>query len=384
VTAEASRRAPLRLGDVLDEADVRAGESHDDLPLLSLTKNHGLIPQSQRFHHRVATEDISQYKVVRRGQIVHNPYVLWEGAIHALRNMDAGLVSPVYPVWIVRDGADWQYVDHLLRSKPLLDRYEQLCSGVVRRRRSVSKAAFLGIEIRLPSLEEQQRTARILSTIQAASDRLNASIQAAQNALACLRRETFSAYAGEWLPLGDVTRIASGGTPSRENGRFWNGTIPWVKTGEIDYSVIHGTEEHITEEGLANSSAKVFPAGTLLLAMYGDGVTRGRVAKLGVSAAINQACAAITPGERLSPDFLYQYLAYAYEDLRAMGHGAHQKNLSAALVKTLPVPIPPRADQSKAAKVLEVMDRYIDVRHNLSSKLNSVFSAAVKQLVSPL
>ena len=97
--------------------------------------------------------------------------------------------------------------------------------------------------------------------------------------------------------------VTSGGTPSRRTPMFWtSGTIPWVKTTEINYCVIQETEEHITQAGLDQSAAKLLPPETLLLAMYGQGVTRGRVAILGIEATCNQACAAINPHDDVVVD----------------------------------------------------------------------------------
>src|SRR6266540_2383237 len=94
-----------RLGDLLVERRVRARDAvgGESLPVLSLTKTRGLIPQADRFDHRVARHDVSDYKVIRIGWIAYNPMVLWEGAIHALRQAEAGLVSPVYAVWEARE-----------------------------------------------------------------------------------------------------------------------------------------------------------------------------------------------------------------------------------------------------------------------------------------
>jgi type I restriction enzyme, S subunit len=136
--------------------------------------------------------------------------------------------------------------------------------------------------------------------------------------------------------LGDQAKLQSGGTPARDRPEYWSkGDIPWVKTGEIDYRIILTTEERITQEGLRNSAAKIFPKGTLLMAMYGQGVTRGKVGLLGIDAATNQACAAITPHDEqsVSTRFLYYYLQFHYETLRQMGHGANQRNLNSALIK---------------------------------------------------
>jgi len=92
--------------------------------------------------------------------------------------------------------------------------------------------------------------------------------------------------------LGYYSQITTGATPDRSNPNYWNGDIPWIKTGEVNYKLITQAQEYITIEGVKNSAARVSPTGTLLMAMYGQGVTRGRVAILGIKAAYNQACAA--------------------------------------------------------------------------------------------
>jgi hypothetical protein len=115
----------VRLGEALEEVDERVGASTHpmaaNLPILSLTKNEGLVLQSERFGKRIATEDVSNYKIVRMGQIVYNPYVIWEGAIHVLWRYEAGLVSPVYPVLAAKEKvADPYFLDLWLRLHLLL------------------------------------------------------------------------------------------------------------------------------------------------------------------------------------------------------------------------------------------------------------------------
>ena len=93
--------------------------------------------------------------------------------------------------------------------------------------------------------------------------------------------------------IDDIAVVTSGGTPSRSNLTFWDGNIPWVTTSLVDFNIIQSAEEFITQKGLDNSSAKLFPKNTILMAMYGQGITRGKVAILGIDATTNQACAAI-------------------------------------------------------------------------------------------
>ena len=97
------------------------------------------------------------------------------------------------------------------------------------------------------------------------------------------------------IPLGKIANVATGGTPVRDTPEYWGGSIPWVGTGEIDFNIIQSHTDHLTQKGLDASAAKLLPKGTLLMAMYGQGATRGKVGILGFDAATNQACAAITP-----------------------------------------------------------------------------------------
>ena len=168
--------------------------------------------------------------------------------------------------------------------------------------------------------------------------------------------------------LGGVAKFQTGGTPSRNEPRYWeNGDIPWVKTAEIDYRVIDVTQEKITRLGLESSSTKVFPAGTLLVAMYGQGVTRGRAGILGIDAATNQACAAITPHDEneILTRFVYFFLQYQYEALRQMGHGANQRNLNMALLRGFPIAYPPLSEQRRIAGVLGLVQRAVEQQERL-------------------
>lgn len=144
--------------------------------------------------------------------------------------------------------------------------------------------------------------------------------------------------------IEDIAKVSSGGTPSRQNDSYWlGGLVPWVTTTEVKFGVINDTEQKITEEGLKNSSAKLFPKDTLLMAMYGQGKTRGQVAKLGIEASTNQACAALCLNNGFEVDYYYQYLVSQYENIRDLANSGGQQNLSAGIIKGIHVPIPPHA-----------------------------------------
>src|ERR1035437_110513 len=182
--------------------------------------------------------------------------------------------------------------------------------------------------------------------------------------------------------LSDLADVTSGGTPSRTKSAYWGGDIPWVTTAEIRNGTITDTQEKITASGLANSSAKLFPKGTILLAMYGEGKTRGQVALLGIDAATNQACAAILPKENVSGEYLYHNLLGRYEEIRSLSNDGSQKNLSGGLVKSISILQPPRCEQEKIARLLMTWDRAIDNVESLIQNSEAQKRALMQKLLT--
>jgi len=147
--------------------------------------------------------------------------------------------------------------------------------------------------------------------------------------------------------LGRVFETTSGGTPSRSEASYWDGGIPWITTSLVDFGVITEAEEFISEDGLNNSSAKLLPKGTVLIAMYGQGKTRGQVALLGVEATTNQACAAVLPKDGIDPYFVFLNLAGQYEEFRKLSNSGGQENLSQGLIREFPFAYPLNEEEQK-------------------------------------
>lgn len=172
----------------------------------------------------------------------------------------------------------------------------------------------------------------------------------------------FPEFKGEWerKKLGEVAEISSGGTPSRTNPLYWNGHIPWVSTTLIDFNFIDYVEEYITEEGLKNSSAKLFPVGTLLIAMYGQGKTRGKIAVLNIEASTNQACGAITTNPNLLDSlFAFQNIAKRYDEIRDLSNLGGQENLSGGILKGIEISFPSLPEQKRIASFFTALDQKI-------------------------
>jgi type I restriction enzyme S subunit len=159
--------------------------------------------------------------------------------------------------------------------------------------------------------------------------------------------------------LGAIAQWGSGGTPSRSKPSFYGGPIFWFKTGELGPREIFKSEETITPDALNASSAKIFPKGSIALAMYG--ATIGKVSILGVEATTNQACAVAIPNRKITGTaFLYHYLRSQKEAFVAAGQGGAQPNISQAVVKAWPVPVPPIAEQHRIADKLDTVLTRVD------------------------
>ena len=267
-------------------------------------------------------------------------------------------------------------------------------------KKGVNGSVLSELLLPLPPLPEQKKIAHILSTVQRAIEAQERIIQTTTELKKALMHKLFTEglrnepqkqteigpvpETWEIAKIGEVAQLKSGGTPSRKNPAYWDGgDINWIKTGEIDYCKIVRTEEKITKAGLEGSSAKIFPAGTLLVAMYGQGVTRGKVAITGIEAATNQACGAIFPLAEVRTKYLYYFLEYNYDTIRSFAHGANQKNLSADLIKSFPIAYPSVAgEQKEIADALEIIDRRVAVALTKKRQLQDLFHTLLHELMT--
>lgn len=242
----------------------------------------------------------------------------------------------------------------------------------------VSKSALEDFEISFPIIGEQRRTAARLKAQLTEVDTARQAAQTQVRDAALLRRrllqQTFAAlHDAPRKMLGEWARTTSGSTPSRGDKRYWSpADIPWVKTGEVAFAPIAATEESISRQALAECSLTLLPPQTVLIAMYGQGKTRGQSAILQVEATTNQACFAILPNETWDAGFLQLWLMASYGDLRSLseGRGGNQANLNGALLNALEIPAPDLDDQRRIVARLK----------SQLAQANTIAQAAAAQL----
>ena len=218
------------------------------------------------------------------------------------------------------------------------------------------------LEVPLPSIDAQRQ---IVSQFNAIEQQI-AQAEAQIEKLDQLVKSRFVEMFGDplqptdqhgFIPIGNFADVQTGATPLRKEAKYYGGSIPWVKTGEVARNFVNGIEETITDAAIEETNCKVFPVGTILVAMYGQGDTRGKAAILPFKAASNQACAAIIPSESYDGIFLNAQLQLLYEDMRARSLGGNQKNLSLGIIKAMRVVLPPMAEQKAFSAFVSQVDK---------------------------
>jgi len=367
-----------------------------NLPLLSLMDKEGIVPQEETNRKNNSSENKSKYLRVLPGDIAYNTMRMWEGR-SAYVGLE-GLISPAYTVCVPAEGISSSFFSYHFKTTSLIRQFKKYSQGLVKDTLNLKFEAFSRIEIPYPSeAREQQKIAECLSSLDemiAAETRKLDILKSHKKGL----MQLIFPHEGETVPqlrfpefrdeggwefdlLGNIFDTTSGGTPSRSVKEYWNGCIPWITTSLVDFGIITRADEFISEVGLKNSAAKIFPRGTVLIAMYGQGKTRGQVALLSIEAATNQACAAILPRKEIDPNFVFLNLASRYEEMRQLSNSGGQENLSQSLIRELPFSYPSNpAEQRMITTFLTSIDNVIDAQAQRIESLKSHKNGLMQQL----
>jgi len=369
-----------------------------------MTRSDGLVLQSSKFEKRIASSNVSGYKLVRRGQLVYG-FPLDEGVIAILHRFDVGAVSPIYNVWDVDTSrVDPMFLDALLRTPLLINEYRKRMSVTVDRRRIVSPTDFAAIETSIPCLNEQRAIAEVLTNVQRAKEAAAKVITATKELKKSLMCRVFTRnfvptestrcseaaipaaakVAADWQEarLGDLARLSTGTTPSTAQPKYYGGGIPFVLTGEIANNRIRRTKQSISDCAILDCGLKLYGPGTVLVAMYGQGKTRGQVALLDISATITQNSAAIIASEVIDPEFLWLYLMSRYEWLRLEGKDGQISHLSLGYLRELRIPLPPVSVQRSIVDILTGVQCKLDAEEAYAFGLIAIFQSLLHNLMT--
>ena len=263
---------------------------------------------------------------------------------------------------------DENYLQFFIQTKKDLYRNNKKGSAIPH----LNKELFFNMPFPLPpTLAEQQRIVNRIETMFAKLDQAKEKAQTVLDSFethkAAILHKAFSGQLridneeltiADWedTTIGECCKLGSGGTPSKSHPEYYeNGIIPWLKTGEIDWNDIYDVEERITNAGVENSSAKIFPAESVVVAMYGMGVTRGKAAIIKIPTTTNQAVCVLQPNEKLNNRFLFYYFMCNYWQIREQSVGGNQLNLSGKIIASFPIKLPPLNYQLSIVNFLDIV-----------------------------
>ena len=360
------------LGEYIRQVDIRNKEGKKE-NLLGVSVQKQFI---QSIANTVGT-DFTKYKVVKKGQFTYIPDTSRRGdkiAIALLEDYEEGLVSNVYTVFEVID-TEKLLPEYLMLwfSRPEFDRYARFKShGSVRE--VMDWEEMCKVELPVPDIEKQRKIVKAYKTI---TDRI-ALKQKINDNLVAVGTASIQKNVGRgaWINLteAEMDRLTlpdgfeiqtvsefcretkSGSTPSRTNNEYWeNGTISWVKSGEVHNNITLQTEEYITPLGLNESSTKLLPKDTVLMAMYG--VTAGEIGYLAIEATTNQAICGMICNSKANAAYLYFSLIQSQTAISRLSNGGAQDNLSKNFIDNIKIVVPPSEfiEKMKLAAIVEQM-----------------------------
>ncbi len=246
---------------------------------------------------------------------------------------------------------------HQINSPSIRNKIDKLKSGTTRKR--ISRKNLNKINFSFPSLVEQKAIVKKIEELFSSLDSGIADLKKAQDQLVIYRQAVLKkAFEGEYPQkiIIEIADVNTGATPKRGNSEYWeNGSIPWVTSTVVNNDFVNEPSELITENAIKKTNCKLIPKGSLLVAMYGEGKTRGKCSELNIDAATNQALAAITLLEenKDSKKFLKLFLLKNYEEIRLLSSGGVQPNLNLTIIKNTIIPFPSLKEQHQIVSDIE-------------------------------
>lgn len=264
---------------------------------------------------------------------------------------------------------------------------------------NLRKDEVLDCPVQLPPLPEQQKIAEILSTVDAKIEVIDQQITETQALKKGLTQRLLTKGIGhtefkdsalgeipkswEVVSIDEIAKVTAGGTPSTQENSYWGGEIPWMNSGEINLRRIKSVEGRITDLGLKNSSTKLIPANSVLMALAGQGKTRGKVAINEIPLCTNQSLATIYDFKNAHYEYVFQNLETRYSEIRKMSTGdGGRGGLNLTIIKTIKLALPPLEEQTQIAEIFNSFDKKIDVLYEKKTHYQELKQGLMQQLLT--
>jgi len=366
------------LRDLLDPLDDRAGK-RGDFTVLSVTEKRGIIPQSEVFNHRVATNDVSKYKVLTPGDIAYNPYLLWCGAIGQWNGETRGVVSPVYECFRARETEHPRFVGLLLESGLLTPYFDSTAIGSIKRRRRTTQTVFLDAPAARPPFEGQRRIVDVVSSVDTYIDTLQRQTDVARDARNAVLHELLSTGGDDWTEttLGKVAIVNPRVGALSEDSPF------------VPMDAVHVGKRFVVyfEPRGQRAGARAL-GGDVLFARITPCLENGKVAQLphevGPCGGSTEFIV-IRGSESMTSDFAYFWASW--ESTRNTAAGlmtgtTGRQRLSWQDLSGIELNLPPIEQQQRIIEIVSSMDEVIQSSEQAVSDAKSLRSGLLSDLLS--
>ena len=359
-----------KLGEVLKERTERA---KGDEELLSVTIANGVIRQIDSEKRNTASEDRSNYKIVKKGDVPYNSMRMWQGAVG--NSKYNGIVSPAYTILTPTSEANGKFFMELFKKKSTLQIFQRWSQGLTSDTWNLKYPILSSIQFAIPSVEEQEKIAEYFSSLDYLITLHQRKCDDTKELKKYMLQKMFPKN-GEKFPeirfkgfteaweqrkVSETAEIVAGGTPSTSVSEYWEPKeVPWLSSGEVHKKYVTYTDDMISKLGLSNSSAKMIKENSILIALAGQGKTRGTVAINRISLSTNQSIAAMTFNDDIIPEFVFSNLENRYDEIRAMSSGDGSRGgLNKQLVGNIVIPYTIIEEQRKIGAYFENLDNLI-------------------------
>lgn len=387
-----------KLGDLVNRITRKNQDLVSELPL-TISAQYGLIDQNEFFDKRVASKDVSSYYLIENGEFAYNKSTSTDapwGAIKRLDRYENGVLSTLYIVFGIKE-------NNLVDSDFLVSYYStnlwhkgihEIAAEGARNHGllNIAPANFFETELMIPQdIEEQKKIGKYFDNLDHLITLHQRKCEQTKKLKKYMLQKMFPQngakvpeirfdgfiYDWEQRKLGDVIDdMYNGQTPSRNKSEYWNGTIKWLSSGELNRGTVYDSIETITEEGKKAANLKIVPKGTFVMAITGleAAGTRGNCALLGFDTTLNQSCMALFPKqEMLTSEFLFQWYRKVGEEYGInYTQGTKQQSYNAELIKILPISLPSVVEQRKISSYLSHLDHLITLHQRKCDELKKM------------
>ncbi|MEG4391902.1 restriction endonuclease subunit S [Microcoleus sp. BROC3] len=369
-----------------------AQRNRSDLPLLAVYRDYGVIYRDSRDdNHNRVPEDLSNYKVVKPGNLVLNKMKTWQGSLGV--SEFEGIVSPAYIICEVSTHVHSRFIHYLLRCYRYIFIYNKISYGVRVEQWDMHYEDFKQIPIFLPSVEEQKAIAHFIDRkleeidhfirnkqrlIELLNEQktaiINRAVTKGINPNAPMKHsgiEWLGEIPAHWevIKISRIAKVVNGTTPDKNRLKYWkSGSIPWISSGKVNDYIITQPTEKITEAALKECSLRIMPAGSVVIGLVGQGKTRGKSARLAIDTCINQNLACIIPKLNLDSVFLHFVLIALYNPIRELARGGNQEALNCQIIGEIRIPFPPISEQQVIAAYIDMKSAEINISINQIQK----------------